>query len=234
MDRNMSDFLYARRKEMGISQRDLARAIGLSNSTVSRIESDTYGVPDNDTLRRIAEFLRCDYYYLLALNGQIDDQPEIRMIQRAAKKMSPEQVEHMMAVLKATFPKEFEGTDEDIEPSTVVPEETPAKYYYLEADTIDDVERFDKWLNRRVRVCTICRFIDYPTHKRDSDGCVQAMELIPEKRYLSTLYMHRSDTHFSSIELKKADIICVDGKKYIKDFEKRLNTMVWQKYKNKE
>ncbi len=52
------------------------------------IEKDDGISPDNATLRALAERLELDYNYLLVLNGAIDDEPEVRAIQRAAKKMS--------------------------------------------------------------------------------------------------------------------------------------------------
>ena len=52
-------------------------------------------------------FLKLDYNYLLALNKQIDDQPEIRMIQRAAKKMTSEDLDKMMQILNLTFSEAF-------------------------------------------------------------------------------------------------------------------------------
>lgn len=112
----LGSFISHRRQSLEISQRELAKKVKVSNSTISRIENDDNITPDNDTLRRIAEVLRCDYNYLLALNKQIDDQPEIRMIQRAAKNMSPERLQDMMTILRASFKEEFNsaGGDEDL------------------------------------------------------------------------------------------------------------------------
>ncbi len=114
-EKTLGSFISHRRKELNISQRELAKKVKISNSTISRIENDDNITPDNETLKRIAGVLRCDYNYLLALNKQIDDQPEIRMIQRAAKKMSPDRLKDMMTVLQASFREEFSqaGTDEE-------------------------------------------------------------------------------------------------------------------------
>ena len=89
-EKTLGSFISHRRKELNISQRELAKKVKISNSTISRIENDDNITPDNETLRRIAGVLRCDYNYLLALNKQIDDQPEIRMIQRAANRLLSE------------------------------------------------------------------------------------------------------------------------------------------------
>ena len=112
----LGSFISHRRQELGISQRELAKNVNISNSTVSRIENEDNVTPDTETLRKISKVLRCDYNYLLALSKQIDDQPEIRMIQRAAKKMSPERLQDMMIILQTSFREEFSqaGGDEEL------------------------------------------------------------------------------------------------------------------------
>jgi hypothetical protein len=60
----------------------------------------------------MAKRLDLDYNYLLALNGAIDDEPEIRAIQRAAKKMTAHQKKQMINILKAAFEGLFEEDDD--------------------------------------------------------------------------------------------------------------------------
>lgn len=103
----------ARIKEGGLSQRKLAQEIKISHSTISRIENDDNIKPDNATLKALAIRLNLDYNYLLALNEAIDDEPEIRIIQRAAKKMDTKDKEKMLNILKVHFDDLFE--DEDME-----------------------------------------------------------------------------------------------------------------------
>ena len=107
MEDTLGKVIAKRRDELGITQREMARAIKISNSTVSRIENDDNITPDTATLKAIAEFLKLDYNYLLALNKQIDDQPEIRMIQRAARHMNDEQMQDMMEILRRSFKEAF-------------------------------------------------------------------------------------------------------------------------------
>ena len=114
MAETLGKVIEARRTELGYTQRELARGIKRSNSTISRIESDNGLVPDNETLRAIANFLQIDYNYLLALNKQIDDQPEIRMIQRAAKKMNQKDLDDMMDILSKKFKEAFSKAGEDM------------------------------------------------------------------------------------------------------------------------
>ena len=103
-----------RREELGISQRELAKKVKISNSTVSRIENDDKITPDNNTLKAISEVLQVDYNYLLALNKQIDDEPEIRIIQRAARNMDQGKKEEMLKVLKKHFEEEFGDANGDM------------------------------------------------------------------------------------------------------------------------
>ena len=113
MKETLGKVISSRRLELGFSQRELARRVKIGNATVSRIENDDNITPDNGTLNAIADFLKLDYNYLLALNKQIDDQPEIRMIQRAAKNMSSEELDKMMQILNLTFSEAFKNAGED-------------------------------------------------------------------------------------------------------------------------
>lgn len=114
MEKSLGEVISSRRKELNYSQREMARAVKISNSTVSRIENDDDITPDNATLRAIAEFLKLDYNYLLALNKQIENEPEIRIIQRAAKQMDSDQKEEMVNLLKEHFEKAFKNAEEDV------------------------------------------------------------------------------------------------------------------------
>lgn len=113
MTQTLGQVISARRMELNYSQRELARAVKISNSTVSRIENDDNITPDNDTLKAIAEYLKLDYNYLLALNKQIEDEPEIRIIQRAAKQMDNDQKEEMLDLLRHHFDEVFNNVEED-------------------------------------------------------------------------------------------------------------------------
>ncbi|QGG47321.1 helix-turn-helix domain-containing protein [Heliorestis convoluta] len=104
----LGTYIAQKRQATGLSQRELAKDIQISHSTISRIEKDDGISPDNATLRALANRLNLDYNFLLALNKSIDDEPEIRVIQRAAKKMNPEQKQKMLNILKASFDDLFE------------------------------------------------------------------------------------------------------------------------------
>lgn len=113
MKAELGKVISRKRLEMGVSQRELAKAVNVSNSTIARIERGDPIVPDNKTLRAIAEMLGLDYNYLLALNNQIDDDPDIRTIQRAVHHMTNEERDRMLQLLRLSFPKAFHLADTD-------------------------------------------------------------------------------------------------------------------------
>ncbi len=98
---------------MGLSQRQLAESIGLNNATISKLEKDPSLDPDIRTIQLLAEALQLDYSYLLSLNKIIDDDPDLRVIARAKSKMTEEERERMMVLLRTTFPTAFADAESD-------------------------------------------------------------------------------------------------------------------------
>lgn len=229
MKNALGAFIARQRADVFMSQWELAEQTGLSVSTVSRIENDMGYIPNDDALSKIAKALECDYDHLLDLRGQAAMHSAISEIKEAAMKMSPEQITEMLKMLKKAYPEAFRRTKNTGETSDgAKKEEATAKYYFIRGKTLEDVESMDGDLSSRR--LAMCHYEDYPRHKHESYGLVEVMELITEKRYRDTRYMSESKTHFSSICLPKSAIITVDGKKYIRDFEEQLGTMVWQRY----
>ena len=113
MEETLGTIIARRRLDKEMSQRDLALAVKVSNSTIARIERGESIVPSNDTLRAIAQTLDLDYNYLLAMTRQIDDEPEIRIIQRAAHSMSQEDRQRMVEILRLAFRDAFADVRDD-------------------------------------------------------------------------------------------------------------------------
>lgn len=111
-DITLGKYIAEKREAANLSQRELAKDIRISHSTISRIEKDDGISPDNATLRAIAKRLNLDYNYLLALNKAIDNEPEIRIIQRAAKKMTEKDKQKMLNILQASFDDLFREEDD--------------------------------------------------------------------------------------------------------------------------
>ena len=108
-------FIYLR-KRSGFSQQEMAEVLSaISNTKISRTTVSMWEaghrMPSRESLEAIADHFNVPMDYLL---GREDDPtsapeltPEITMIGRASKKMTPEQRKQMISVLKAMFPEEF-------------------------------------------------------------------------------------------------------------------------------
>lgn len=111
--RVLGKVIAAQRESLGMTQRELARAVNLNHATISRIENNPEIVADPSTLKVIAQALNIDYNYLLSLNKTIDDDRDIRIIARASKSMSKDDRERMMELLRDRFATAFQGVDSD-------------------------------------------------------------------------------------------------------------------------
>lgn len=112
---SLGEIIARKRELLGISQRELAKAAKLNHVTINRLETVPGIVADPRTLKMLSEALDIDYNLLLARNGTIDDQPEIRMIARASAKMDEEEIHQMMDLLVKRFKLAFaKSKDEGI------------------------------------------------------------------------------------------------------------------------
>ena len=111
----LGEKVKAKREELHMTQRDLAKKIGINSSTISRIESDPDVIADPKTIRGLADALHLDYMFLLSLNRTLPDQPEVRSFARATSKMNDSQKERAMQLLRENFGSLFdEGDDFDM------------------------------------------------------------------------------------------------------------------------
>ena len=79
----------ARRDELGLSQRDLARAAGTTAAAISHIERGTRN-PSAGLLVRIADVLQCSANDLLSGAGAaLDSSPYLRHVTAVMKSFSP-------------------------------------------------------------------------------------------------------------------------------------------------
>jgi transcriptional regulator with XRE-family HTH domain len=65
--KRLGEFLRAQREELGLSARHLARAVGVRDSTIMRLERGAYAAPAADKLARIAEQLKLELADVFAL-----------------------------------------------------------------------------------------------------------------------------------------------------------------------
>lgn len=105
--------IAAKRRMLGLSQRELAKKAGISNGTISRIESGER--TDPDTIRKLSSVLGIDYLGLLEAYGILPDDPAASEIRLAMEKMSPGEKASMLRMLEKRFPLAFRtsGTDTD-------------------------------------------------------------------------------------------------------------------------
>ncbi len=103
----------AKRKMMGLSQRQLADSIGLNNATICKLEKDPTLVPDPRTLQLLSDALQLDYNYLMSLNEMIANEPDLRVIARAKNNMSDEEWQRMMTMIRTNFDLAFANAESD-------------------------------------------------------------------------------------------------------------------------
>lgn len=93
------------------TQPELARFLGVSRSAVSMYEAGERE-PKYELLTAIAAHYSVDVDYLLGREGEEDGEyPDIRMIARAGRKMTPEQRESLLRYARFMFPEAFDGED---------------------------------------------------------------------------------------------------------------------------
>lgn len=111
--------LKARRIELGLTMLDVARAVGVSEATISRYESGNIKNMRRDRIEKYAQILQVSPALFIGLEEEIITpqtvDPDIRRIERARKNMPPEEKERMMNTILAAFGKYFSDdfVDED-------------------------------------------------------------------------------------------------------------------------
>ena len=100
------------RLRMGLTMKELGAMVGVSESAVGLWENGKRK-PNYEKMLQLSEALGCTVSDLLgeetpSYEDGSEYSPEITMIARAGKKMSPERRADMLRVLKAIFPEEFE------------------------------------------------------------------------------------------------------------------------------
>lgn len=66
---SIGDNIKEKRKALNLSQKDVARAVGISQATMTNIEND-YRIVHLSLIKQIAKVLQCSYHELLAGDEQ--------------------------------------------------------------------------------------------------------------------------------------------------------------------
>lgn len=98
----------------GMTLEELGQKVGVGKSTVRKWETGAIANMRRDKIAKLADALGTTIDDILGLESppqatapEEDDFPEVRIIARAGKKMTPERKADMMRMLKMMFPEEF-------------------------------------------------------------------------------------------------------------------------------
>lgn len=106
--------IKARRVELGMTQADLAKAVGTTYQAISKYENDLIGTIPTKKLAVIAKALDCSPVYLLGMEepahgffdkvedyrDQLKDNPDLRMLLRAAADLKPDEIQQLVSLAK--------------------------------------------------------------------------------------------------------------------------------------
>ena len=106
-EQSLGEVIRERRIALGMSQRELARKMEISHSTLSRLENTPGIYADTKTLVRLSQTLGLDVTEMMAKYHDIPDQPELSLIARARAMMPQEKRDEMMEMLRAEFADYF-------------------------------------------------------------------------------------------------------------------------------
>ena len=105
--------IAAKRKKLGLSQRQLAVQCDMNNATICKLEKDPTLNPDPQTLQKLSEALALDYDYLLTLAEIIDDDRDLRIIARMMRNMSDNERKQILEYFATAFPEIWEKAQSD-------------------------------------------------------------------------------------------------------------------------
>ncbi len=111
-ENNFGQYLIELRNEKSISQRQLANLSGLTNSTISRIESGLVK-PDISTLNKLAESLHVNQSLLLSKCGYSEIPEEFIVIARKTGDLTETQRAQLFHKFNETIDTFLENLDEE-------------------------------------------------------------------------------------------------------------------------
>lgn len=103
----MGKRIRSERRKMGLSQDALAEKLDMNRANISNYESGRT-IPPGNILVDLANIFEVETDYLLGRQCGDNSGPEIRAIQRAAKKMSEKERKKMLNMLKIAFDEAFD------------------------------------------------------------------------------------------------------------------------------
>jgi transcriptional regulator with XRE-family HTH domain len=110
----IKNILKQRRLELGLTLLDVAKKVGVSEATVSRWESGEIENMRRDKIALLAKALDLNPSVIMGWEkspSPEEENPDIRMIARAGKKMTPEQAENLRKYAEFMYPEAFVSDD---------------------------------------------------------------------------------------------------------------------------
>lgn len=112
-EQSLGDIVRNRRIELNMSQRELSTKVGISHSTLSRLENHPDAFADTRTLVALSQALGIDLTSMVAAkHGVTGEQENISLIARARSKMPLEDQQRMMEMLRREFEEYFDEEDD--------------------------------------------------------------------------------------------------------------------------
>ena len=111
-DISFGEYIVQSRESEGLSQRKLAELAGLTNSTISRIESNQVK-PDPATLDKIAQALNIDKSILMTKCGYSEIPEDFVVIARKVGELTLEQRANIFQVFNSTIDEYFRNNTKD-------------------------------------------------------------------------------------------------------------------------
>ncbi|MFJ7407158.1 MULTISPECIES: helix-turn-helix domain-containing protein [unclassified Lysinibacillus] len=103
------------RKNSGYSQEELANLLGMKRTNIANYEAGRI-IPPGNIIVAMSDIFGVSTDYLLGLSESFNDKvdsEELKVIQRAKTKMSDEDWERAMKILRLSFVEAFDDEDED-------------------------------------------------------------------------------------------------------------------------
>ena len=105
----LKEFIYKRRKELGMTQNDLAKVIGKPKNYISRLESGIIKDTKRDTTIKLAQALKCPasvFFNGFDENGKMIS-PHLELVTENVEPMTKEEIENHIALDKVLEEKGF-------------------------------------------------------------------------------------------------------------------------------
>lgn len=110
IEKSLNNKLKKRRKELNLTMKDVATAVGVSEGTVSRWESGNIANMGRDKIYALSKVLKMSPAEIMGIDDNNDNSKkdiDMRRIERARNNMTQQEKDKMMKILEASFEEYF-------------------------------------------------------------------------------------------------------------------------------